>query len=80
LRYDQPLSQKKAEEIQDGGSNEDDRKKRFRRTASEIERHYRCPVETCQKSYGSEGSLNQHVKLKHFEVYQTMPHISQSKE
>jgi len=37
-------------------------------------------VETCQKSYGSEGSLNQHVKLKHFEVYQTMPHISQSKE
>jgi len=43
----------------------EEKKKRFRRTASEIDRHYRCPVETCQKSYGSEGSLNQHVKLKH---------------
>jgi len=43
----------------------EDKKKRFRRTASEIDRHYRCPVDSCQKSYGSEGSLNQHVKLKH---------------
>ena len=49
--------------------SDDDRKKRFRRTAGEIERHYRCNVETCQKSYGSEGSLNQHIKLKHPELY-----------
>jgi hypothetical protein len=25
-------------------------------------------VENCQKSYGSEGSLNQHIKLKHPEL------------
>lgn len=29
-----------------------DKKKRFRRTASEIEKHFKCPVENCQKSYG----------------------------
>eukprot|EP01016_Furgasonia_blochmanni_P044553 TRINITY_DN6197_c0_g1_i8.p1 TRINITY_DN6197_c0_g1~~TRINITY_DN6197_c0_g1_i8.p1 ORF type:complete len:229 (-),score=36.29 TRINITY_DN6197_c0_g1_i8:190-876(-) len=43
----------------------DSKKKRFRRTAAEIDRHYRCPIEKCMKSYGSEGSLNQHIKLKH---------------
>ena len=42
-----------------------DKRKRHRRTASEIERHYRCPVPNCLKSYGSEGSLSQHIKLKH---------------
>ena len=26
-------------------------------------------METCAKSYGSEGSLNQHIKLKHPEFY-----------
>jgi hypothetical protein len=41
------------------------RRRRLRRTASEIYRHYKCPVKVCQKSYGSEGSLNQHMKLKH---------------
>lgn len=45
-----------------------DKKKRFRRTANEIERHYKWPAETCKKCYGSEGSLNQHVKLKHPEL------------
>jgi hypothetical protein len=38
---------------------------RLRRTAGEIARHYVCNYEKCQKSYGSEGSLNQHIKLKH---------------
>ena len=42
--------------------------KRHRRTALEIERHYKCTVITCGKYYGSEGSLNQHMKLKHPEV------------
>jgi uncharacterized Zn-finger protein len=42
--------------------------KRHRRTAVEIERHYICPSATCGKFYGSEGSLNQHVKLKHPEL------------
>ena len=42
-----------------------DVRKRHRRTADKIQRHYRCPVHNCDKSYGSEGSLNQHMKLKH---------------
>ena len=61
--------ERKARDIEDGERSDDDRKKRFRRTANEIERHYRCPVETCQRSYGSEGSLNQHIKIKHGELY-----------
>lgn len=69
--------EKKGFEIRVGERSEDHRKKRFRRTADEIERHYRCPVETCQRSYGSEGSLNQHLKLKHFEVYDKL-NISRS--
>ena len=39
--------------------------KRMRRNADEIERYYKCSVKACSKSYGSEGSLNQHYKLKH---------------
>lgn len=48
---------------------EEERRKRFRRTAGEIDRHYKCMIESCQKSYGSEGSLNQHIKLKHPDLY-----------
>ena len=48
---------------------EEERRKRFRRTAGEIDRHYRCTIESCQKSYGSEGSMNQHIKLKHPDLY-----------
>jgi len=46
-----------------------ERKKRMRRTAEEIDRHFKCTVETCLKTYGSEGSLNQHTKLKHPDLY-----------
>ncbi len=35
--------------------------KRYRRTANEIERRFTC---WCGKAYGSEGSLNQHKKIK----------------
>ena len=38
-------------------------------------------MESCQRSYGSEGSLNQHVKIKHAEVYYAMhPDESESEE
>ena len=58
----------------------DEKRKRHRRTATEISRPYLCPIEDCPKSYGyvnyllyrffsSEGSLNQHLKLKHPEYY-----------
>ena len=40
-------------------------KKRKRRTAAEIERKYKCEMPNCTKSYGSEGALTMHVKLKH---------------
>ena len=47
------------------------RKRRFRRRANQISRSYVCPLTTCRKAYGSEGSLNQHMKIKHPEYYQS---------
>lgn len=41
------------------------RKKHLRRTTREIERNFVCPYKTCQRLYGSEGSLNLHIKIKH---------------
>ena len=37
----------------------------MRRTAKEIERSFICPYNACGKHYGSEGSLNLHIKIKH---------------
>eukprot|EP00331_Platyophrya_macrostoma_P009604 CAMPEP_0176414140 /NCGR_PEP_ID=MMETSP0127-20121128/5095_1 /TAXON_ID=938130 /ORGANISM="Platyophrya macrostoma, Strain WH" /LENGTH=230 /DNA_ID=CAMNT_0017794011 /DNA_START=50 /DNA_END=742 /DNA_ORIENTATION=- len=42
-----------------------EKKKRFRRSAKNISRMFQCPSEKCGKSYGSEGSLHQHIRLKH---------------
>lgn len=50
-------------------SDELSREKRKRRTAHEIDRLYVCTIDGWSKSYGSEGSLNQHVKNKHREFY-----------
>ena len=47
----------------------------MRRNADEIERYYKCSVKVCGKSYGSEGSLNQHYKLKHPEIYVSLPNV-----
>lgn len=41
------------------------RKKHVRRTAKEISKDEMCPYPGCGKYYGSEGSLNLHMKLKH---------------
>lgn len=41
------------------------RKKHNRRCANDIERKYKCPYHKCEKFYGSEGSLNLHIKIKH---------------
>jgi hypothetical protein len=35
--------EKKGLDIEQGERNEEERKKRFRRTANQIEKHYRCP-------------------------------------
>ena len=56
-----------------------ERRKRVRRTANEIARHYVCKVEKCQKSYGSEGSLNQHMKIKHHELVDQMTGLMMDK-
>ena len=42
-----------------------ERKKHNRRTAKEIARQYICPYRNCGKIYGSDGSLNLHIKIKH---------------
>ena len=54
-------------------SSNEDKKKRFRRTADSIQRDYKCSVEKCQKLYGSQGSLHQHIKLKHPELWVEQP-------
>lgn len=70
--------QKKLDDLKE--SEGEDRKKRFRRVASMIERHFKCPSDKCIKSYGSEGSLNQHVKIKHPELYSGGPTGSENGE
>ena len=41
------------------------RKKHNRRCSNEIQHVFECPYAKCSKSYGSEGSLNLHIKNKH---------------
>lgn len=41
------------------------RKKHNRRCAKDMKRELPCPYRDCSKYYGSEGSLNLHIKLKH---------------
>ncbi|EQC34199.1 hypothetical protein SDRG_08402 [Saprolegnia diclina VS20] len=42
-----------------------EKKKRRRRTAAQIDRKWTCTYSGCCKAYGSEGSLTQHMRLKH---------------
>ncbi|CAG9326677.1 unnamed protein product [Blepharisma stoltei] len=61
LAVDKERFQKRLASLEESLSN--GKKKRYRRTADKIERHYTCQV--CGKSYGSEASVNNHLKLKH---------------
>ena len=47
------------------GDKPNNRKKHNRRCAKEISKDEVCPYKNCGKLYGSEGSLNLHMKLKH---------------
>ena len=38
------------------------------RNKNEIQREFICQYPECKKTYGSEGSLNQHIKIKHNNV------------
>lgn len=40
-------------------------RKKNRRLATEIEKSYLCPYDKCNRIYGSDVSLNLHIKLKH---------------
>lgn len=40
-------------------------KKKNRRLAVDIEKKFECPYTKCYKYYGSDVSLNLHIKLKH---------------
>jgi len=57
--YDQNLDRLQSERYSSG------RKKHHRRCANDIERQHKCPYQKCEKFYGSEGSLNLHIKIKH---------------
>ena len=50
-------------------NNELGKRKRKRKTKDQVERNYKCNIDNCTKSYGSENSLNQHMKLKHPEFW-----------
>jgi hypothetical protein len=63
------------EEYASHSDRNNEKGKRLRRNADEIERYYKCTVKACAKSYGSEGSLNQHYKLKHPEIYVSLPNV-----
>jgi len=41
------------------------RKRHLRRCNNEIAKVHECPYFGCDKTYGSEGSLNLHMKIKH---------------
>ena len=58
---------KKSKNVERDG--EECKMKRARRTAEEIEKKYKCDVPYCERLYGSEGSLQQHIKLKHPHLY-----------
>ena len=45
------------------------KRKRKRKTKDQVERNFKCNINGCNKSYGSENSLNQHMKLKHPEFW-----------
>ena len=37
-----------------------------------MERNFKCSFPGCDKAYGSDNSLNQHVRLKHPQLYEVM--------
>ena len=40
-------------------------KKKIRRTSDMIDKTFQCPFDRCSRTYGSDVSLNLHMKLKH---------------
>lgn len=61
-----------------GGAGDTIKKKRKRKTKDQVERNFSCNIDNCTKSYGSENSLNQHMKLKHTEFWLRIKEKEQS--
>ena len=59
------------DQLSEGDTDDEDqlypsgRKRHLRRCNNEIEKEHECPYFGCDKTYGSEGSLNLHMKIKH---------------
>jgi len=58
-RKNKKVKEKKKDNINDLYMN----RKRHRRNKNEILREFKCNL--CEKKYGSEGSLKQHIRIKH---------------
>lgn len=55
-----------------------EKRKRKRKTKDQVERNFCCNIGQCGKSYGSENSLNQHMKLKHPDFWNKIKEKEQS--
>lgn len=51
------------------GLNNVMKQKRKRKKKDQVMRKFHCKIGKCDKSYGTENSLNQHMKLKHIEFW-----------
>lgn len=45
------------------------KQKRKRKKKDQVKRDFHCKINKCGKSYGTENSLNQHMKLKHISFW-----------
>eukprot|EP00128_Syssomonas_multiformis_P013904 Colp12_sorted_trinity150504_noHs@30161 len=54
-----------SDDDEENDSESTQQRKRHRRTFAELDRKYTCTWYGCGRVYASEGSLNQHVRLKH---------------
>lgn len=75
LKEENSNYRKRLDECQKGSSNQSyssngmHKKKRKRKLKNEVVRNFKCSYPGCSKSYGSDNSLNQHVKIKHSEFW-----------
>jgi len=65
LRELTPNDKKKVAKLQSTNLITSLKPKKKRRKRDEIDRGFKCPIPLCIKSYGSEGALKTHIKLKH---------------
>jgi hypothetical protein len=67
-------------EISGDSFDDKDNKKRKRRTFAELNRDIQCPVVECARVYASAHSLQQHIRLKHVDVYLAQKEMREKKQ